>query len=88
LIITVRNTYILINFGDFVDGSTSNVADPYIQLLSISDKTKIHQDFVNARLGGSGSGNNRDSKENGALSLSFSLGAGVGVTALIAFFSL
>ncbi|KAF5369443.1 hypothetical protein D9758_002520 [Tetrapyrgos nigripes] len=48
----LRNTYILINFGDFVDGSTSNVADPYIQLLSISDKAKIHQDFVNARLGG------------------------------------
>jgi len=49
----VRNTYILFNFGNFVGGSSStNVADPYIQLLSINDKTKIHTDFVNARLGG------------------------------------
>ncbi|KAF5369435.1 hypothetical protein D9758_002480 [Tetrapyrgos nigripes] len=108
----LRNTYILINFGDFVDGSTSNVADPYIQLLSISDKAKIHQDFVNARLGANGNetetengngnalgngnetGNNEDSKGNGALSFwdstvsSVSLTVGVTLfSALMVFFS-
>jgi len=48
----VRNVYTLINFGNFVDGSADSVADPYIQLLSLSDKSKIHNEFVNARLGG------------------------------------
>ncbi|THU86317.1 acid protease [Dendrothele bispora CBS 962.96] len=48
----LRNTYILFNFGDFVDGSADNVADPYIQLLSVNDKSQNHIDFVNARLNG------------------------------------
>ncbi|THV05270.1 acid protease [Dendrothele bispora CBS 962.96] len=48
----LRNTYTLFNFGDFVDGSPDNVADPYIQLLSTVDKAKIHHEFVIARLGG------------------------------------
>ncbi|KAL5522149.1 hypothetical protein ACEPAF_2006 [Sanghuangporus sanghuang] len=48
----LRNTYLLIDFGDFVDGSNSSVADPYIQLLSITDLSAAHIDFVNARLGG------------------------------------
>jgi hypothetical protein len=49
---TVRNAYQLIDFGDFVDGSDENVADPYIQLLSITDRAKAHEDFVNVRLNG------------------------------------
>ena len=48
----MRNAYLLIDFGDFVDGSNSSVADPYIQLLSITDLSAAHIDFVNARLGG------------------------------------
>ncbi|THV05271.1 acid protease [Dendrothele bispora CBS 962.96] len=48
----LRNTYSLFNFGDFVDGSPDNVADPYIQLLSTVDKAKMHREFVVARLGG------------------------------------
>ncbi|KAF5369259.1 hypothetical protein D9758_002635 [Tetrapyrgos nigripes] len=48
----LRNTYALFNFGDFVDGTTSSVGNPYIQLLSLSNKHQIHLDFVNARLGG------------------------------------
>ncbi|KAG7097578.1 hypothetical protein E1B28_004915 [Marasmius oreades] len=48
----LRNTYVLINFGDFVGGSDRSVADPYIQLLSTVNKTAAHLDFVNARLGG------------------------------------
>ncbi|EJD00446.1 uncharacterized protein FOMMEDRAFT_63163, partial [Fomitiporia mediterranea MF3/22] len=48
----LRNTYLLINFGDFIDGSNSSVADPYIQLLSMTDPTAAHADFVSVRLGG------------------------------------
>lgn len=44
--------YILINYGDFVDG-TSSTANPYIQLMATTDNlTEAHQDFVNTRLGG------------------------------------
>ncbi|KAK7469155.1 hypothetical protein VKT23_003645 [Stygiomarasmius scandens] len=60
----LRNTYILFNFGNFVGGSSSNVANPYIQLLSINDKTKIHTDFVNARLGGNDPNNNSNPTGN------------------------
>ena len=49
---TVRNAYMLIDYGDFVDG-TSNTADPYIQLLSTTDDlAEAHQDFVKIRMGG------------------------------------
>jgi hypothetical protein len=48
---TVRNVYILIDYGDFVDG-TSVTANPYIQLLATTEPTEAHQDFVNVRLGG------------------------------------
>ncbi|KAK7037696.1 hypothetical protein VNI00_010922 [Paramarasmius palmivorus] len=48
----LRNTYLLIDFGDFVDGSDENVADPYFQLVSTIDKSLVHRDFVNARLAG------------------------------------
>lgn len=48
----MRNVYILIDYGDFVDG-TSSTADPYIQLLATTDDlAEAHQDFVNVRLGG------------------------------------
>lgn len=49
----VRNAYLLVNFGDFVDGSTSKVADPYIQLLPLTtDLAEAHSDFVKTRLDG------------------------------------
>ncbi|KAJ3873792.1 acid protease [Lentinula edodes] len=48
----LRNAYLLINFGDFVDGSNSSVADPFIQLFSTVNRTAAHLDFVNVRLGG------------------------------------
>jgi len=48
----LRNVYILIDYGDFVDG-TSNTANPYIQLLATTnDLAEAHQDFVNTRMGG------------------------------------
>jgi len=47
----------LIDYGDFVDG-TSNTANPYIQLLAITDDlTEAHQDFVNVRMGGKDNAN-------------------------------
>jgi hypothetical protein len=49
----VRNAYILIDFGDFVDGSTSKTGDPYIQLLPLThDLAEAHSDFVRVRLMG------------------------------------
>ncbi|TFK52405.1 acid protease [Heliocybe sulcata] len=47
----LRNAYMLIDFGDFVDDSASSVADPYIQLLSTTNDTaETHSDFVRVRL--------------------------------------
>jgi len=47
----LRNVYLLINHGDFVDGTPTR-APPYVQLLSLTDTTAAHLDFVNTRLGG------------------------------------
>jgi hypothetical protein len=49
---SVRNAYLLVNYGDFVDGGNST-APPYVQLLSTTnDSATTHQDFVTVRLGG------------------------------------
>ena len=47
--LTVRNAYLLINFGDFVDGKTNQTADPYIQLLSVTNSSATHADFQKVR---------------------------------------
>ena len=52
LLHTVRNAYILIDFGDFVDGSSSKVGTPYIQLLPTTQPALAHAEFVQTRLGG------------------------------------
>jgi hypothetical protein len=45
----MRNTYLYVNMGDFIDRS-KNMADPYLQLLSVTNNTtKAHQDFVQVR---------------------------------------
>lgn len=49
--VAVRNVYLLIDYGDFVDGTT-NKAPPYAQLLSLTDVAAAHLDFVQARLDG------------------------------------
>ena len=46
----VRNVYLLINYGDFVDGNPSNTAAPYVQLLSTTDPASAHADFLSVRL--------------------------------------
>lgn len=50
----VRNVYLLINFGDFVDGSVDTTADPYVQLLSVTNPATAHAEFVNVRLNHTG----------------------------------
>ena len=47
----VRNVYLLINYGDFVDGTT-NKAPPFAQLLSLTNAAAAHLEFVQARLDG------------------------------------
>jgi hypothetical protein len=41
----------LLNYGDFIDGSTSNTSDPYAQILSTTDPAQVHADFVATRSG-------------------------------------
>ena len=49
--LAVRNAYMLVNFGDFIDGKEDKIADPYIQLLPTTDDiSEAHRDFVNVRL--------------------------------------
>ncbi|KAI0915843.1 hypothetical protein AcV7_007199 [Taiwanofungus camphoratus] len=46
----LRNVYMLIDFGDFVDNATNSRADPYIQLLSVTNNSaQVHSDFVSLR---------------------------------------
>lgn len=47
----MRNVYLLIDYGDFVDGTTKK-APPFAQLLSLTDAAAAHADFVQARLDG------------------------------------
>ena len=47
----MRNAYLLVNYGDFVDGNTTK-APPFVQLLSVTDPASAHLEFVNTRLGG------------------------------------
>ncbi|THG98836.1 hypothetical protein EW026_g3422 [Hermanssonia centrifuga] len=42
----LRNAYLYINFGDFVDGKTNQRANPYIQLLSTSNNTSENSTSV------------------------------------------
>lgn len=48
----VRNTYALFDHGDFVADSTTKRGDPYLQLLSTTNSSNAHSDFVSVRLNG------------------------------------
>jgi hypothetical protein len=41
--------YLLINYGDFLDGSTNKTANPYVQLLSTTNPASAHADFLRVR---------------------------------------
>ena len=43
------NAYLLIDFGDFVDGQDSKIADPYIQLSLVTNMTDTHHNFITVR---------------------------------------
>lgn len=60
----LRNAYLLVNFGDFVDGKTDKVADPYVQLLPTTEITEAHNDFVQVRLKGIDSTNGQTLLDN------------------------
>jgi hypothetical protein len=74
MLFLVSNVYLLLNYGDFIDGSTSSTSSPYAQVLSTTNPAQAHADFVKTRLGGtdttgtqhvngsgSGSGSNKNS---------------------------
>lgn len=48
----LRNTYTLLNWGDFVDDVSAPRDSPYVQLLSTTNAAQAHKEFVDTRLGG------------------------------------
>ncbi|KAI0301931.1 aspartic peptidase domain-containing protein [Multifurca ochricompacta] len=66
----LTNVYLLLNYGDFIDGSINNTANPFVQLLSTTDPAAAHADFVATRLSGKDTTNsqnnsNSSSSDNG-----------------------
>ena len=54
---TVRNAYMLINFGNLLNAATPSTDTAYIQLRPMTNATEAAQDFANVRKGsGSGTG--------------------------------
>ncbi len=53
----VRNTYTLFDYGDWVSETSNDRQDPYIQLMSTTNKTQAHLDFVKIRMNGIDSSN-------------------------------
>ncbi|KAH9007466.1 aspartic peptidase domain-containing protein [Lactarius deliciosus] len=65
----LTNVYLLIDYGDFVDGTT-NTDNPYIQLLPMTDPAAAHAEFVATRLNGKDStGSQHNSGSSGAKGL-------------------
>ncbi|KAF8895612.1 aspartic peptidase A1 [Infundibulicybe gibba] len=48
----LRNVYTLLDFGNWVDTSSTDRGHPYIQIASLTDTNQAHKDFVKIRLGG------------------------------------
>jgi hypothetical protein len=83
--------YLLLNYGDFIDGSTSSTAAPYVQILSTTDPAAAHADFVTTRLNGQDNAPNLNHHSNNSNQSAFSknkipviVGASVVVAALVA----
>jgi len=94
----VSNVYLVLNYGDFIDGSTNNTANPYVQILPTTNPASAHADFVATRLGGkdttgaqhfsgSGSGSGSGNKSPGFFQKYripiFVVAAGVGIAAFL-----
>lgn len=48
----MRNTYSLFDYGNWVNEASNDRQDPYIQLLSVTNVTQAHADFVKVRMNG------------------------------------
>lgn len=48
----VRNTYTLIDFANFVSGSSKDTGKPFVQMLPVTNVQNAHADFVNVRMNG------------------------------------
>ncbi|KAI0248605.1 acid protease [Lactifluus subvellereus] len=48
----LRNVYALFDYGNYIEASSNDRGDPYIQLLPLTDPTTAHTDFVSVRLNG------------------------------------
>ncbi|KAI0696263.1 acid protease [Cytidiella melzeri] len=48
----LRNAYTLFDYGDWVDESSNDRNDPYIQLMSTMNKATAKQEFIKVRLNG------------------------------------
>jgi len=53
----VRNSYTLLDFGNWIDGASNDRGNPYIQLLSVTNPNDAYNDFVHVRLGGNDTAN-------------------------------
>ncbi|KAH9013842.1 aspartic peptidase domain-containing protein [Lactarius pseudohatsudake] len=60
----LTNVYLLIDYGDFVDGTT-NTDSPYIQLLPMTDPAAAHAEFVATRLNGKDSTSSQHNSGSG-----------------------
>jgi hypothetical protein len=61
--------YVLLDYGDSIDGSTSSTATPYIQLLPTTDAAAAPADFGATRLDTTASQHHGGSTTNSASSL-------------------
>lgn len=48
----MRNFYTLFDFGNFIEDTSNDRGDPYVQLLSLTDSIAARADFVKVRLNG------------------------------------
>jgi hypothetical protein len=48
----VRNFYTLFDYGNFVEDTSNDRGDPYVQLLSVTDSSTAKSDFIKARMNG------------------------------------
>ncbi|KAI0669255.1 acid protease [Trametes maxima] len=48
----MRNTYTLLDYGNFMENTASDRGDPYVQLLPVTDTSAAKKEFIASRLNG------------------------------------
>jgi hypothetical protein len=48
----LRNTYTLLDYGNFVSATSNDRGEPFVQMLSVTDANSAYADFVKVRLNG------------------------------------